>query len=352
MLDNDQPVEGYFLTTKEDLIFDVKGLTHPKGRVICFLRYIPADLLPTKFSFKNITERNIKGRQFYKVYSLRARYNILQEFFPQYLYYDENVDLLLQTVPNNSIKHIHHPIEFTRELQHSSNLDACQIDTLHFCSLLHKETGVDIGITGSLLVNAHTANSDIDVVVYGKENGLNVYGNLQKMHERSNLIRHYSRKELTNLQKDRGQDSLPQEDFVRIEKRKVLQGIFTGESGTPRDFYIRLVESRNRKNEFQKLTRLGEVTGAAWISDQQPIEDTYFTPARYLLSKLKIIEGVQAHPSNTNWQILAFRGRFCECARPGEKIRVRGILEYLNTTSPVLQIVPTESNHYILLNPT
>ncbi|MFX0211438.1 MAG: hypothetical protein ACFFDT_36000, partial [Candidatus Hodarchaeota archaeon] len=134
MLNNDQPVEGYFLTTKEDLIFDVKGLIHPKRRVISFLRYVPVDLLPTDFLYKNMTQRNIEGRQFYKIYSLKARYKILQEFFPQYLYYEENADLLLQAVPNNSIKLIHHPIEFVRKLQHYTLLDACQQDALQFCS--------------------------------------------------------------------------------------------------------------------------------------------------------------------------------------------------------------------------
>jgi len=35
--------EGYFLTTKENLIFDVKGIAHPSDRIIAFVRYVPIE---------------------------------------------------------------------------------------------------------------------------------------------------------------------------------------------------------------------------------------------------------------------------------------------------------------------
>ena len=36
-----RPIEGYFIVTQNDHIFEIKGLLHPKDRLIAYLRYIP-----------------------------------------------------------------------------------------------------------------------------------------------------------------------------------------------------------------------------------------------------------------------------------------------------------------------
>ncbi len=38
-----EAIEGYFLTTKDNLIFDVKGIAHPSDRIIAFVRYVPIE---------------------------------------------------------------------------------------------------------------------------------------------------------------------------------------------------------------------------------------------------------------------------------------------------------------------
>ena len=68
-------IEGYFVETKESLIFDVKGVLHPYDRIISFLRYYP--------SANGTRVRN--GRKFSKVYKLRDRFEFLQKHYPYYL---------------------------------------------------------------------------------------------------------------------------------------------------------------------------------------------------------------------------------------------------------------------------
>ena len=72
-----QPLEGWFLTTKEGLIFDTKGIIHPPDRVIAYLRYIPAEFLDDRVS----SEQRFG---YIKVYLLKDRMKELQARFPWY----------------------------------------------------------------------------------------------------------------------------------------------------------------------------------------------------------------------------------------------------------------------------
>ena len=63
--------EGDFIETFDGNIFDVKGLVHPPGKVIAFIRYTPNQRGDRK-----------KGKVTYqKVYPLHERYELLQEKF-------------------------------------------------------------------------------------------------------------------------------------------------------------------------------------------------------------------------------------------------------------------------------
>ena len=53
--------EGDLIETREGLIFDVKGLTHPPDRVISYVRYFP----------HSTGDRERGGIKYEKVYSLK-----------------------------------------------------------------------------------------------------------------------------------------------------------------------------------------------------------------------------------------------------------------------------------------
>ena len=60
-------IEGDYIETKNDgLIFDVKGLLHPKDRKICFLRFYPSPE----------GDRVRYGKHYKKIYDLKKRYNV------------------------------------------------------------------------------------------------------------------------------------------------------------------------------------------------------------------------------------------------------------------------------------
>ena len=94
-----QLLEGYFIITHDNHIFEVKGFLHPKDRVIAYLRYIP-DKQGNRISKEGITFR--------KIYSLGKREKYLKKNYPQYLWFDQIQGRMLQSVPLKDIAIILH----------------------------------------------------------------------------------------------------------------------------------------------------------------------------------------------------------------------------------------------------
>ena len=173
------PADGDTFVTKEGFIFNVFGYEHPRDRVFAFLKYIPSRFR-TLFQVDYLERRWKYGRttlfRAEKLYTARNYQRFLQTFrrnFPQYLYYDPFRDKEVITSPLNSIKRTYVPrdrLRFINKLERKDNLQKTMLD---FVKLLSDESGIafdDFGIHGSLALNTHTAESDIDIVVYGAHN--------------------------------------------------------------------------------------------------------------------------------------------------------------------------------------
>ncbi len=77
-----QLVEGYLIKSVGNVIFDVKGLVHPPGKVIAFPRFIPDVEGPRQYG----------GIRYRKIYSLPDRFRFLEENFPGYIAHDPVFD--------------------------------------------------------------------------------------------------------------------------------------------------------------------------------------------------------------------------------------------------------------------
>jgi len=317
-----QPIEGFFLTTKEGLIFDVKGVVHPPDRIIAYLRYIPAALVE-----KNTSKE--RRRNYFKVYLLEEREKELKRRFPWYLYPSKCLGGTIQAVPHEQILRIHDPTEKFQKLAQSSSskldpLLKCCLDLgLTICSGA-KIPLANMGVSGSVLVNLHTKHSDIDLVVYGSNEGRRVYELMTQLCSQMTRIEgltFYHEQELRKLYRFRSFSTpISYEDFVRVETKKVLQGLYKGY-----DFYIRLVckpEDIGLKFGDQCYQDCGDVVLKARLANDT---ERFFTPCRYVIEDA-IILSPPIHRLNIE-VIESFRGRFCEAARVGDQVRVRGKLE-------------------------
>jgi predicted nucleotidyltransferase len=313
-------IEGDYLESKVDkLIFDVKGLIHPKDRKICFIRFYP----------DSKGERIRKGTKYTKIYDINKRYTYLRNNYPKYLFYSQELDLELQGVRNEDINKIYTPRDYFKELQEKGDLSKTENISKKLCELFITKGNLpksSIGISGSPMVGLNKEDSDIDLVIYGTESSLKFQEFLKLTLNSSKTCRRYNINEFKNHYKWRaGGSDICFEDFIKSEQRKLHQGKFM-ES----DFFIRYLKSPKdwignfydfRYKNYGRIKILADIINAA---------DSIFTPCSYKIKVIKVLDDSQiikkVNEIDIN-EINSFRGRFCEHAIKGEKVLVEGKLE-------------------------
>ena len=140
-----------FVITAEGLVFAVVDRFDDEPRIPCFLRYRPmADGRPRKLGTD-------------------AANALLQRSYPRYLYHCERRQAALHGVrPTDVAKHLR-PRERVRQLVDGQAAnDPFEARAARLLGVLndHGIASNNVGITGSLLVAGHRADSDIDLVLY------------------------------------------------------------------------------------------------------------------------------------------------------------------------------------------
>jgi uncharacterized protein len=308
--------ESWYLKTLDGLFFAVKGLEHPPDRWIAVLRYAPDT---------GNGDRRKDGISYRRLYHFAEQEQWILKNNPQYLAYDSVFQTTLQSVPVSAIKQFYDPSLRFRELTQTSDRNAVEEDAVAFLRLLQKEADVPpscLGITGSLLIGLHTEHSDLDVVVFGALHCRKVYRLLHSLldADSGSEVTRLDVQGMKALYDQRSADTfMPFDDFVRLEKRKVNQGLFR-----KRPYFIRFVkESHEVEWHYgrRQYTVLVRASITASIADDR---DMIFTPCRYILSEVRSLE--HSLPADLN-EIVSFRGRFCEQACNGESIMASGVLE-------------------------
>jgi predicted nucleotidyltransferase len=172
------PADGDTFVTKDGFIFNTFGYEHPDDRVFAFLKYIPAKF---KALFNvQMLERTWKygDTQLFraeKLYTAKNYTTFIEAFrknFPDYVYYCYLRNKELITAPLNLIDRVFVPRDRLAALIQVKP-DSLQKLALELLTMLSEASGVgldDFGIHGSIALNMHAPESDIDFVAYGSEN--------------------------------------------------------------------------------------------------------------------------------------------------------------------------------------
>jgi hypothetical protein len=306
-------VESHYLETHEGLLFAVKGLVHPPDRFLGCLRYAPDPK----------GDRQKEGRRYRRLYHFAEQEQFLQAKYPHYLAFDPTCQATLQSVPRACVRRVYDPRQYLQDLLRAER-DPVQEDALAFASVLRQAASVpwnSLGISGSLLIGAHTPHSDLDVSVYGTQHGWAVQRALKKLlAENAGPIRKFDQRGVEALYAERVTDTrMSFDDFVRAEKDKVTQGQFRG-----RPYFVRFLREPAEADETYgdfHYTPLGRAGIRATVTDAS---ESIFTPCRYLLAAARGVAGAAVEDAA---EIVSYRGRFCEQARAGDTIRAHGTLE-------------------------
>jgi predicted nucleotidyltransferase len=333
--------EGDLIQTKDNVIFDVKGLVHPPNKIIAFPRYIPTTE-GTRGQGKNL---------YGKVYNLAERFQYLQQKAPQLIVFDPVFDETLCEVPINLITKHYKPVEKLAELRKRKKLADLEQKAVMLTEQLKKTAEIpwsSAGISGSIMAGLFTLQSDIDPLIYGEQNCRKAYVALKKLlKDEKSHFKPYSKEELRALFDFRSKDTkMSFEDFVKVESRKAFQGKFEGV-----DFFVRFVKELDEQTEkygdvCYKNKGYSKIT--AKVADDS---EALFTPCTYKLEKVKIIEGPNLQPIT---EVASFRGRFCQQAKTGEVVVVQGKIEQVKFTTSIPEhyrlIIGNNPSDYMVLS--
>ncbi len=277
-----------FIITTEGLIFAVTLNGIEDKKVISCLRYVPV------------------SSGLHKV-DTREAISLLRTSYPQYLHYSRHRDVTLQAVALNRIQRHLRPREKLSALM-SHNNDDPLIELLQKLVNLLGNEGVEcrnMGITGSLLAGTQHVDSDIDLVIYGRESFELARRAIRRLSAR-NFLQPPSMALWQTTYRRRG-CALSFPDYLWHEQRKFNKGAIDGIK-----FDLVLVEQDDRDEDQRRWWKTGRVTIQALVTDAKK---AFATPARYNLD----------HPEIP--LALSFTATYTGQAMAGEKVEISGIVE-------------------------
>ena len=296
------------------------GYEHPEDRVFAFLKYIPAkykelfdvEMLSRtwKFGTKPLTSQLFRAEKLYTAKNYQTFIEAFRKTFPNYLYFDETRGKELITAPLDKIEQVFVPKDRLAWLQNLKHPDGLQALALQLIDLVSKESGVpktDLGIHGSIALEMHAPESDMDFVVYGSKNFRLV---------EDAILRLVNEAKLTYIAGN------------RIEAARKFVGKYQGKIW----MYNATKKPEEIKTQFGQYTYtpLAPVRFAATICDDT---ETMYRPAIYKITSY-IPQDAQSEldidkiPS----QVVSNIGCYRNVARNGQQVKVAGTLEKVQST--------------------
>lgn len=278
-----------FIETAEGLCFAVVSGSEA-GRVLCFLRYIR------------------QHQQWLKLNTEQANH-WLEQHHPQYLYYSAVLDAQLHAVPFSSVIQHYRPQQILQNWLLNASVDAVVTDLQNLCGLL-RDQGIELqhwGVTGSLLIAAQKASSDIDLICYDRAS----------FHQARQVVADLiERQQCQSLQADDWLDSYQRrccdislDDYIWHEARKFNKALYNG-----RKFDLSLLASDTvsdwqSDNQWQKL---GSQQIEARVTDDQYAFDY---PALFSID----------HPQIQS--VVCYTATYVGQAQTGEYLQAAGLVE-------------------------
>lgn len=310
-------VEGFYFKLYDNTVFYVKGVSHPRGRVVAFPKYI-----------ESVDGDRIapNGSRYTKIADIASEYRIAVARYGSYIAYDDYFGREVVLVPLRDIVEIYNPIDRAVEIVSGNSGRGVLADVRGMLSDIVDSTGVrSIGVSGSILVNLYREDSDIDVVVLDESDGRKVYSFLTEVIDRPySRIRRYDENSIVRLYQSRVVETpIEFREFLAQERRRVLEGLYGD-----REYFIRLIDRSHADDVYgvYRCRKLGFSTMKLRVVDARR---SIYTPCRYGVEVLEVLKGVSVDVE----EVYSLRGRFNEIAYEDETIIARGSIEVLEYRS-------------------
>ena len=306
---------------------------HPPGYVIVKPKYIPKQAikgngLKYRFLFEKCL---VRFNQFAEKDKLKDYVKQFREKFPEYIYDCPLHKNWFYAVPRDKIKKVHDCRKGLQEL-----LLVPEKDLDHYLQLVRQlvefltESGIpaeSMGITHSTLLGNYTmGKSDIDIIIYGKENGWKVLQFLETA--KHALLKWKSAKEWAHYYKEHKtaeSSHFTEQEYVKHMERKKYEGLF-GETV----FTLFTAEEPNETwfkwGEAEYIPQ-GTATVKGIVKDHY---NSHVRPGFYEVENAELVSAsseVEMDKSIPIKRIVTYSIPFIQQARAGEKISACGLLE-------------------------
>lgn len=310
------PMDGDTFKTIDGFIFNVFGYEHPEGRVFSFLKYIPSryrglfKVQLLRRTWRLGEAELLRADRLYTAENYRAFLKAFRENFPDYVYHCPYRMKEVISVPIDRIVEVYSPGGRLRALMEAGAKDPLQRSTLDLIELVSEEARVPVeefGIHGSIALNMHTENSDIDFIVYGGQNFRRVEAAIERL-AGEGVVNYILKNRLDAARRFRGR--FQGRIFMYNAVRKPEE--MTARYGSHRYIPISPVRLRCRVKEDREAVFRPAIYG---IEEVRPID-----PNSALLEEL--IPEVA----------VSMVGCYRNVARRGEGVEVSGVLERVEST--------------------
>ena len=279
-----------FIQTAEGLVFAVVEEGLEEGKVLCFLRY------------------KWEGNAWHKLATQQAN-DLLAAQYPQYLFFSRLKSAHLHAVAVADIAVHHQARQGLQAILAKQNPDKVEQDFMALCQLFQAQ-GIPLqklGVTGSLLITAQNSNSDIDLVVYGRELFHQLRGIIRQLIADDQLQQLDDDAWLASYQ--RRLCDLSYGDYVWHEQRKYNKALIN-----QRKFDLNLLEPP--AGESLSYQKQGAMVMRARVVDAQYSFDY---PAKFVIAHDQVSE------------VVCYTATYTGQAEQGETIEVSGQLEKSST---------------------
>lgn len=311
-------MDGDAFLTKHNFIFYTFGYEHPQERVSAFLKYIPAHLQPC-FPLRFIKRRwklgsveLVRPEKLYSAKNFQKLKEIFRRDFPEYVHFCPFRQKELVSPPKSLIKKVYVPNQRLETLFKEKRRDHLQELALETVNLLSVESKVpleDFGLHGSIALNMHSLESDIDLVVYGAENFRRLEAAVNRLVKEGEL------------------------DAARKNRAEYKGKVFVYNA-------VRKPEEIKFRYGDYKYLPVSPIAFRCRIEDDS---EAMFRPAIYRISDYQPLNSAsRLEKAKTPEIVVSMIGCYRNVARKGESVKVSGVLErveHLNTGRANYQVV-------------
>jgi predicted nucleotidyltransferase len=315
------PKDRDFVETAEGFFFCLVGYLHPPDRYTAYLKYTPSDR--GRWARGDVFYR--RELAYYHVRNVMQTIEFLEREYPRYVWLDPVQSLRFSFVPRDAVTRYYVPEERLVEIVRTPR-DPLEVDVAALVDCLGRLAGLAVdcfAITGSVLLELHNpAFSDIDLLVYGRDNAVRLKEALRR--PRSAPFADLEPARLARWRVEAGaRFSLSDAVLRDLERRRWNHFLFRGR-------YVSVHPTRcdpeiGETYGSRRYLPLGPAAIEGTVADAT---ESLFLPAVYRLTDVRLDDG----RSLPQLELASYEGLFSDAADPGDRVRAQGALEKVNGT--------------------